>query len=241
MNTLTFNEVDFNPVERNGQIWLTSGEVAKALGYKSTKSISNLYSANSDEFTPAMTEVIESVTSLKTKGLKVRTRIFSLRGCHALAFFARTNIAKQFRKWVLDILDREVSTRTDAKQRESLVAACDKLAIGNTLRSDVYTLIANQFGYEKVTQIPAPLLPEAVAFVYEMILSRHKPVNTMNYAALETNSHALSVHTVYCKEWFDSVRVALEVLNPEVTRRIAGHFDEGWSTAKLINRSLCNM
>lgn len=241
MNTLTFNEVNFNPVERNGQIWLTSGEVAKALGYKSTKSISNLYSANSDEFTPAMTEVIESVTSLKTKGLKVRTRIFSLRGCHALAFFARTNIAKQFRKWVLDILDIEVSTRTDAKQRESLIAACDKLAIGNTLRSDVYTMIANHFGYEKVTQIPALLLPEAVALTYEMILSRHKPVNTMNYAALETNSHALSVHMVYCTEWFDSVRAALEVLNPDVTRRIAGQFNEGWSAAKLVNRSLCNM
>lgn len=187
MNTLTFNDVNFNPVEQNGQIWLTSGEVAKALGYKSTKSISNLYSANSDEFTSAMTEVIESVTSLKTKGLKVRTRIFSLRGCHALAFFARTNIAKQFRKWVLDILDREVSTRTDAKQRESLVAACDKLAIGNTLRSDVYTMIANHFGYEKVTHIPTPLLPEAVAFTYEMILARHKPVKTISDGVLMNN------------------------------------------------------
>ena len=71
MNTLTFNDVNFNPVERNGQIWLTSGEIAKALGYKNTKSISNLYSANADEFTPAMTEVIDSVTSAKTKGLKV--------------------------------------------------------------------------------------------------------------------------------------------------------------------------
>ena len=187
MNTLTFNEVNFKPVEQNGQIWLTSGEVAKALGYKNTKSISNLYSANSDEFTPAMTEVIESVTSSKTKGLKVRTRIFSLRGCHALAFFARTNIAKQFRKWVLDILDREVSTRTDAKQREPLVAACDKLAIGNTLRSDVYTMVANHFGYEKVTQIPAPLLPEAVAFTYEMILARQKPSNAMSDGALMNN------------------------------------------------------
>lgn len=131
--------------------------------------------------------------------------------------------------------------RTDAKQRESLVAACDKLAIGNTLRSDVYTMIANHFGYEKVTQIPTPLLPEAVAFVYEMILVRQKPSNTMNFSALKTNSHALSVHMVYCKEWFDSVRVALEVLNPDVTRRIAGQFDEGWSAAKLVNRSLCNI
>ncbi|MGC6299240.1 hypothetical protein ACMXZB_12110, partial [Pasteurella multocida] len=35
--------------------------------------------------------------------------IFSLRGCHLIAMFARTPIAKEFRKWVLDILDRETS------------------------------------------------------------------------------------------------------------------------------------
>ncbi|MGC6299300.1 hypothetical protein ACMXZB_12455, partial [Pasteurella multocida] len=35
--------------------------------------------------------------------------IFSLRGCHLIAMFARTPIAKEFRKWVLDILDRETN------------------------------------------------------------------------------------------------------------------------------------
>lgn len=30
------------------------------------------------------------------------TRIFSLRGAHLLAMFARTEIAKQFRKWILN-------------------------------------------------------------------------------------------------------------------------------------------
>lgn len=243
MNNLTFNDVNFNPVEQNGQIWLTSKEIAKALGYKNSTSINKLYNANADEFSDNLSQVIEttvSVVSSKTKGLRAKIRIFSLRGCHLLAMFARTDIAKKFRKWVLDILDREVITRTDAKQRESLVSACDKLAVGNTLRSDVYTMVANHFGYEKVTQIPTPLLPEAVAFVYEMMLIRQKPSNTMNYVALEANSHALSVHMVYCKEWFNSVRAALEALNPEVTRRISGHFDEGWSAAKQINRSLCD-
>ncbi len=35
-------------------------------------------------------------------------RVFSLRGAHLIAMFARTEIAKEFRKWVLDILDKEV-------------------------------------------------------------------------------------------------------------------------------------
>lgn len=39
-------------------------------------------------------------------------RIFSLRGAHLIAMFARTSLAKQFRKWVLDVLDSETKTQT---------------------------------------------------------------------------------------------------------------------------------
>lgn len=77
--------------------------------------------------------------------------------------------------------------RTDAKQREALVTACDKLAIGNTLRSDVYKAVAQHFGYEKVTEIPVPLLPESVAFVYEAILARQKPIATMDDDTVANN------------------------------------------------------
>lgn len=106
---LSFNEVKFNPiVQCDGQIWLSSGELAQALDYKSVKSVSNLYNSNKDEFSESMTQVIESVTS---GNYKKKSRIFSLRGCHLIAMFARTAIAKQFRKWVLDVLDREVVTK----------------------------------------------------------------------------------------------------------------------------------
>ena len=44
-------------------------------------------------------------------------RIFSLRGAHLIAMFARTKVAKDFRKWVLDILDREVSQKTKKSNR----------------------------------------------------------------------------------------------------------------------------
>lgn len=98
--------------------------------------------------------------------------------CKELVYRYAMWISPKFALVVIRTFDALI-TRTDAKQRESLVAACDKLAIGNTLRSDVYTMVANHFGYEKVTQIPTPLLPEAVAFVYEMILVRQKPVKVM--------------------------------------------------------------
>ncbi|WP_230656884.1 BRO-N domain-containing protein [Psychrobacter sp. I-STPA10] len=182
MNTLTFNQTNLNPINRNdGQIWLTASELANALDYKSSKSVTNLYNANSDEFTSGMTEVIESVTSSKIKGLTAKVRIFSLRGCHLLAMFARTKIAKEFRKWVLDILDRE--TRTDSTQRKTLVSACTKLSAGSDLSiSKVYNLVGEHFGYSGgIVNIPTPLLPEAVAFVYDMILARQKGGTNQDY------------------------------------------------------------
>ena len=170
MNTLTFNGNTLTTINQANQIWLTSADVAKALGYKSTRSLTNLYNANSDEFSANMTEVIESVTSSKTKGLKVKTRIFSLRGCHLLAMFARTDIAKAFRVWVLDILEREV--KTTSHQRTPLRKACDRLAVGNMLISDAYKIVTSHYNVEHIDQIPESKLPEAVAFVYDVILAR---------------------------------------------------------------------
>lgn len=170
MNTLTFNGNTLTTINQANQIWLTSADVAKALGYKSTRSLTNLYNANSDEFSANMTEVIESVTSSKTKGLKVKTRIFSLRGCHLLAMFARTDIAKAFRVWVLDILEREI--KTTSHQRTPLRKACDRLAVGNMLISDAYKIVTSHYNVEHIDQIPESKLPEAVAFVYDVILAR---------------------------------------------------------------------
>lgn len=171
MNTLTFNNNTLTTINQDNQVWLTSSDLAKALGYKSTKSVSNLYSNNSDEFTEQMTLVIESVTNgINGSKRKMPVRIFSLRGCHLLAMFARTDIAKAFRVWVLDILEREV--KTTSHQRTPLRKACDRLAVGNMLISDAYKIVTSHYNVEHIDQIPESKLPEAVAFVYDVILAR---------------------------------------------------------------------
>lgn len=103
---LNFHGMNLIPVDSVPGIWLTSTDVAKALGYKSSKSITNLFNQNADEFSDGMTQVIESVTS---GNYRKKVRVFSLRGAHLIAMFARTDVAKEFRRWVLDILDREVA------------------------------------------------------------------------------------------------------------------------------------
>nr|EKT9309308.1 hypothetical protein [Citrobacter freundii] len=108
-----FKGVQLSPVNDMGSVWFTSADLAAALKYKSTKSITNLFNQNNDEFSDGMTQVIESVTS---GNYRKKVRVFSLRGAHLIAMFARTDVAKEFRRWVLGILDREVEHSPIAKQ-----------------------------------------------------------------------------------------------------------------------------
>ncbi|HDL6466402.1 TPA: hypothetical protein PXI65_004843 [Escherichia coli] len=101
---LVFHNVQFQTVQRDGLLWLSAPQIASALQYADQSSVTRIYARHSDEFTNGMTA---SVKLTDPKGDKQETRIFSLRGAHLVAMFARTPIAKEFRRWVLDILDRE--------------------------------------------------------------------------------------------------------------------------------------
>ncbi|MEN9923944.1 MAG: hypothetical protein RL268_70 [Pseudomonadota bacterium] len=104
-NALTFQSTSLDVVMRDGQPWLRGAQIALALGYQNpANAIKDLYNRNQDEFTDRMTTVVK----LDTAGGAQDTRIFSLRGAHLLAMFARTAKAAEFRRWVLDVLDHEV-------------------------------------------------------------------------------------------------------------------------------------
>jgi prophage antirepressor-like protein len=100
---LAFQSTMFDVIDRDGQPWIQSQQLAQALGYKDEGSVRKIYKRNADEFTPSMSV---RVNLTPTGGIPTETRIFSLRGCHLLAMFARTPVAKEFRVWVLDVLDR---------------------------------------------------------------------------------------------------------------------------------------
>ncbi|WP_353168645.1 BRO family protein [Acinetobacter sp.] len=168
--TLSFNEVKFNPVQHEQQIWLTASELSKALGYKQTDAVSKVYNRNSDEFTANMTQLIDNP---HTPNLGVR--IFSLRGCHLVAMFARTGIAKSFRKWVLDILDKEVGqpvAKTHKAEREPLTNAVN-LLVAKTKHlnySDAYKLVHQRFNVKHIDEIPYDAIPVAVEYVHHLIV-----------------------------------------------------------------------
>ncbi|HGW4665429.1 TPA: Bro-N domain-containing protein [Acinetobacter baumannii] len=166
---LSFNDVNFSPVRQDGQIWLSSSELAKALDYKQVDAVTKVYNRNSDEFTEKMTQVINN-----PQAPNLGVRIFSLRGCHLIAMFARTAVAKQFRKWVLDILDKEVgapvakthkSERTPLHDAHALLVAKTK----HLNSSDAWKIINQRFGTNHIDEIPYDMIPVAVEYVHHLI------------------------------------------------------------------------
>lgn len=104
---LSFQSTTFTVVDRNGQRWLQAADIARALGYAEDDAISRLFRRREDEFTREMSQTVKLTVSQNAGLLQRETRIFSLRGAHLIAMFARTPVAKEFRRWVLDVLDQE--------------------------------------------------------------------------------------------------------------------------------------
>lgn len=114
MKALTFHATQFDIIDRNGQPWLRSFQIGSALGYKNPSAdMAKVYERNADEFTSSMTALVE----LDTAGGKQQVRIFSLRGVHLLAMLSRTKVAKEFRHWVLDVLEGVAEAPAPAKRQ----------------------------------------------------------------------------------------------------------------------------
>lgn len=196
---LSFNDVNFSPVQQDGQIWLTAGELARALGYAKANAVTQVYERNQDEFNSSMTNVIDLNSEAFVGSLNLRlpkkennlvktVRIFSLRGAHLIAMFSKTAIAKQFRKWVLDILDKEV-TRKDTQQ--SKITKEERAPINDAVNmlvaktkhlnfSDAYKLVHQRFNVDRIEDIPYQAIPVAVEYVHHLIalysdIERHQP------------------------------------------------------------------
>lgn len=128
MNIVAKSDLNFHgkalvPVSNITGTWLTSSDLAKALQYSNSRAVTMIYNKYADEFTSGMTQVLEVSTS---GNYRKKVRVFSLRGAHLIAMFARTDVAKDFRRWVLDILDREVQHSPIAKQLtdDEIVSLC---------------------------------------------------------------------------------------------------------------------
>lgn len=104
-NIVTFNNQNIELIRHNGQLYLTSKQIAEILEYRSSTSITNLYNEHKTEFDSEMTEVIDSMIS---GNYKSKARIFNREGAWLIGMFARTPKAAEFRRWVLKVLGNTV-------------------------------------------------------------------------------------------------------------------------------------
>ena len=103
MTTLTFQTTTLSVINQHNQKWLSALDIGNALGYSNGDiGVKNIYNRHSDEFTPNMTALID----IQTAGGMQKVRVFSLRGAHLIGMFSHTKTAKDFRKWMLDVLEQ---------------------------------------------------------------------------------------------------------------------------------------
>ncbi len=193
---LTFNDVTLSPISHQNSLWIRAVELAHALGYAQENSVSRIYRSNSDEFTPDMTQVIE-ISDGADSALSTKARIFSLRGCHLVAMFARTPVAKAFRRWVLDVLDKLESRPAEDRQlltpalRAELKAIVDaKLStapadVQGKARAEIWTRFNRHFKIAEYAQLPACRMPEARDYLIELQM---KSYPTKTAAAVPANA-----------------------------------------------------
>lgn len=113
---LIFENFEFHPVQYNDQPCLTLAEVASVLYGKGVpqndapfdsgvRQLNTLYRRHADEFTASMTALVK----IQTAGGMQDVRVFSLRGAHLLGMLARTEAAKRFRRWALDVIEQSIA------------------------------------------------------------------------------------------------------------------------------------
>ncbi len=176
---LIFNDVTLSPINHQNSLWIRAAELARALGYKRPDILTKLYNQNADEFTPEMTQVIEIVdntNSVFSENLKTKIRIFSLRGCHLLAMFARTPVAKAFRVWVLDVLDKlntqraesapsPISKRTDPERKQLTAIINTWVGMAPIHYAAARAQVNAHFGVASVDALTVAQVKEAIQYV----------------------------------------------------------------------------
>ena len=158
-----------------------------------------------------MTQLVE-ITAQPQNGAEGRARIFSLRGCHLLAMFARTPVAKAFRRWVLDVIEQygdRVPVAEPVTLNDELISASERAelklivdaklstypaAVQGKARAEIWTKHNRHFRIAEYSQLPARLMPEAREFLLSV---RVRAINAIPTAESAIPYPALPASSVY--------------------------------------------
>lgn len=128
MKELMFQNQPIRLIEKDGKKWASAADIARALGYANADKVTRLFDRHKAEFTDSMT-ILTMVQDLDPQsgcpGQYRTARVFSLRGAHLIAMFARTDKAQAFRRWVLDVLESHAAAPSLIQEWYEAKAALD--------------------------------------------------------------------------------------------------------------------
>ena len=229
MSSLTFNAIQFHPIETNDQqIWITSTELSRALSYSRADAVTKIYDRNSDEFAHDMTKIIDN-----PQNPNLVLRVFNLRGCHLITFFARTPVAKEFRKWVLDVLEKEVlqqqidtRIKISAHQQAKLKEIVDRRCEGSTKkRTELWSRHNKHFRIPRYSELLAMHFQDAADYLETMKL------RTVDQ---EANIQDMALHMLWINHWWSEFGDSIRKLSPAMGHGIHDHFKFGAHEARLF-------
>ncbi len=179
---ISFRDTTFAVVDRSGTPWLRLFQIGSALGYTDPSMLVRVYSRHADEFTPEMTAIVR----LPSDGGEQETRIFSPRGCYALGMFARTKVAKEWRIWVLDVLEgKAVSITpvlpaliTTAQAGELATRLAERFPTGKD-RPYAWSRFNRHFRLASYRDLPADRFEEACAYIPTMPVKAATPMTPL--------------------------------------------------------------
>ena len=249
MTTLTFQNTTLSVINQNNQTFLTAIELGKALQYAHSDNVLRIYDRNADEFTAEMTALVE----MQTAGGLQKMRIFSLRGAHLIAMFARTKIAKAFRKWVLDILDEEVKKSTallpstiTPEQQQAIQSAVQQAHHRTGLHwQEIYRQLKAMFHIAKYDQLPQDQFGNAMAFVMNLQPIALLPTEnkfTFNFTERELQTIAWGFFILLRNaDTLKTILPALEALRSGLSPTVYGQAYDYHFTLKEMHRIVSNL
>lgn len=250
--SLCFQSVEFDVIPQNSQPWVRGYQIGTALGYgeNADVSIRKLYTRHAEEFTPAMTAVV----TLPTEGGPQETRIFSLRGCHLLAMFARTPVAKAFRRWVLDVIEQygdrvpvaHPVTLNDApispEQRVELKLIVDSKAgmvpkaVQRRAYKEIWARFNRHFHIAEYKQLPCSRMDEARDFLLSMQVNAGK-IEALPQAALPVPCAAYPViDEKPFLEFIEEIQAAHEEVDRILSHLHHSVFTLSWKVAEALEQ-----
>lgn len=127
VTTEEFNGVDCNFYKADSNMWMTRGQIGKALGYHNPRiAIGKIHTAHRDRLDPLSVDT----NLVSTDGKEYSTYIYNERGIFEICRWSRQPKANEFMDWVWDIIEAYRHGEFQRKPRETAITPVEKFLDG---------------------------------------------------------------------------------------------------------------